>query len=228
MDPALTSLLAASIAFVGSHFVMSHPWRGAMVRIFGEKGFLAIYSLVSLAAFGWMIVAFRAAPRGGSPAWTGQDDASWAIASLLTIVALVLFLGSLRGNPALPNIPAGKVAASEPRGVFLVTRHPMMWGFALWAIAHLLIAPTARTLILAGAILILALGGAHLQDRQKEALRGQAWKGWLSRTSYWPRWRMLHKAGGPLWLISLLLWLVITRAHIWFGSAGTGIWRWIG
>lgn len=68
MDPALTSLLAASIAFVGGHFVMSHPLRAPMVRIFGEKGFLVLYSLVSLATFAWMILAFRDAPRRGMPA----------------------------------------------------------------------------------------------------------------------------------------------------------------
>lgn len=228
MDPALTSLLAASVAFVGAHFAMSHPLRDPMVRLFGEKGFLGVYSLVILATFAWMVIAFRAAPRRGMPVWSGQDDVSWAIASGLTIIALVLFLGALRGNPALPDIPAEKVAASEPRGVFLVTRHPMMWGFALWAIAHLLVAPTGRTLILAGSILILALLGAHLQDRKKEALLGQAWKGWSSRTSYWPRWRKLHKAGSTLWLVAIVIWLAVTWAHIWFGYVAAGIWRWIG
>lgn len=146
----------------------------------------------------------------------------------MTIVALVLFLGSLRGNPALPATSAGRVAASDPRGVFLVTRHPMMWGFALWAIAHLLIAPTARTLILAGAILILALVGAHLQDRKKEALQGHAWKIWSARTTYWPQWRQLYRAGATLWLVAIVLWLAITWAHIWFGYVAAGIWRWIG
>lgn len=228
MDPALISLLAASIAFVGGHFVMSHPLRRPLVGIFGEKGFLGIYSLVSLATFAWMILAFRDAPRRGMPAWSGQDDASWAIASLLTIIALVLFLGSLRGNPALPATTAGRVAASDPRGVFLVTRHPMMWGFALWAIAHLLIAPTGRTLILAGAILILALVGAHLQDLKKEALQGHAWKSWSGRTSYWPQWRQLYRAGAGLWLTAIVLWLAITWAHVWFGYVAAGIWRWIG
>ena len=171
MDPALTSLLAASIAFVGSHVALSHPLRAPLAARLGEKGFLGLYSLVSLAAFAWMIVAFRAAYGSGAPAWNGQTDLAWAVASGLTWVALVLFLGSLKGNPATPATPAEQVAEARVTGVYAVTRHPMMWGFALWAVAHILVMPTPRSLILAGAILILALLGAHLQDQEGSVAR---------------------------------------------------------
>ena len=228
MDPGLLSLLAAAIFFVGSHFAMSHPFRPALVRRYGERGFLGIYSLVSLVTFIWMVLAFRATPEHGAPLWAGYDEVSWAIASVLTLVALVLFLGSFRGNPALPN-PAGTMALPRPpHGVFRVTRHPMMWGFALWAIAHILIAPTARTLVLAGAILILALLGAHLQDRKKEVLLGEGWVQWESQTTYLPRWRHIFAAGPVLWLMSLALWLAITWSHIPLAYVPAGIWRWLG
>ncbi|HEX9805260.1 MAG TPA: NnrU family protein, partial [Alteraurantiacibacter sp.] len=147
MDAALIPLLAASIAFVGSHFAMSHPLRAPMVRALGEKGFLGVYSLVSLATFAWMIWEFRNSPSRMEPVWSGYDEVSWTIASLLTIVALVLLLGSFRGNPALPHPDEKPKFEREPRGVFRVTRHPMMWAFGLWGIAHILIMPTGRTLI---------------------------------------------------------------------------------
>ena len=50
MDP-LVSLAAASAAFVGSHFAMSHPLRAPLVATVGEKPFLGLYSLVALATF---------------------------------------------------------------------------------------------------------------------------------------------------------------------------------
>ena len=37
----------------------------------------------------------------------------------------------------------------EPRGVFAITRHPMMWSFTLWGTAHILVFPTTENIILA-------------------------------------------------------------------------------
>jgi len=49
MEAALIELIAANTAFVGTHFIMSHPLRSAMVRMLGEMGFQVAYSLVSIA-----------------------------------------------------------------------------------------------------------------------------------------------------------------------------------
>jgi uncharacterized membrane protein len=225
MDPAIASLLAASIAFVGSHFALSHPLRAPLVARIGEKGFLPLYSLVALATFVWMVVAFRAAPAGDLGGASGE--AGWGIATLLTLPALLLFLGSLSKNPALPNPGAAKPITREPTGVFAVTRHPMMWGFALWAIAHLVLWWSARTVIVAGAVLMLALVGAHMQDRKKEALLGENWTVWKAKTSYWPKWSRLFGAGPVLWLVTIALWLVFTWAHIHAAGVPAGVWRWM-
>ncbi|OCC23912.1 MFS transporter [Croceicoccus estronivorus] len=226
MEAPLISLLAACIAFVGSHFVMSHPLRSPLADGLGDRLFLALYSLVSLVTFAWVVIAFRAAYGIGAPAWNGQTNLAWGLASLLTLFALLLFLGSLRGNPAAPETPPAKIAAAQPRGAYAVTRHPMMWGFALWAVAHILIMPTPRSVILCGAILILALLGAHLQDRKKEMLLGAAWKGWEAQTSYWPQWGKLVSAGWGLWALTVILWLAITWLHFLGAGINAGVWRW--
>jgi uncharacterized membrane protein len=223
VDPALASLSAASLAFVGTHFALSHPLRAPLVARIGEKGFLPLYSLVALATFAWMVLAFRAAP---SADLGGSGDAGWLVATVLTLPALLLFLGSLSKNPALPNPGVAKPIERAPTGVFAITRHPMMWGFALWAAAHIALWWSTRTLILAGTILFLALVGAHLQDRKKEALLGDHWSGWKARTSYWPRWGRLAEAGLVLWLVTTALWLAITWAHIHAAGVPAGIWRW--
>ena len=225
MNAALVSLAAASIAFVGLHFVLSHPFRRPRVRTLGERGFAALYSLVALGTFVWMVRAFRAAPFQPR-LWNGFADVPWTIASVLTIVALALFLGSFARNPALPGQDGAALASRTPGGAFRVTRHPMMWGFALWAVAHILAAPTPRTLILGSAILILALVGAHLQDAKKESLMGAGWRAWESRTSYWPRITQLG-ALGWLWLAAFLLWLAVTWAHAPLGYVPAGIWKWV-
>ena len=224
MDPALASLIAASVAFVGTHFALSHPLRAPIVARIGEKGFLPLYSLVALATLVWMIIAFRAAPLTDL---AGSGEAGWVVATLLTLPALVLLLGSLRGNPAFPNPAAPKPITRTPTGVFAVTRHPMMWGFALWAIAHIALWWSVRTLIVGTAILFLALVGAHLQDRKKADRMGEGWAAWAQQTRYWPRWGRLPGAGAVLWLLAIALWLALTWAHIHAAGVPAGVWRWL-
>ena len=225
MDPALASLIAASIAFVGTHFLLSHPLRAPLVRALGATGFMLLYSLVAFATLWWMVLAFGDATGSFLG---GSGPVGWAIATVLTLPAMILLLGSFAGNPALPAPGAEQAARKEPAGVFRVTRHPMMWSFALWAIAHIALWWSWRTNVVALAILVLALVGAHLQDGKKEALMGEAWKDWESRTSYWPRWRNLRHA--PAWVIAvgIVAWLAATYAHIHIGNVPAGIWRWIG
>ncbi len=225
MDPALISLAAASIALIGTHFALSHPLRAPLVKALGSAGFLGFYSLVALACMAWMVLAFLAAPSFDLP---GSGDLGWILASLLTLPALVLFLGSLRGNPALPEPGAAELTHRAPAGVFRATRHPMMWSFALWALAHLVLLWSWRTTVVALAILVLALVGAHLQDRKKEAQMGSDWIEWEAKTNYWPRWTRLTAAGWFPWLLGIAAWLAITWWHIPAGGIPAGVWRWVG
>lgn len=229
MDDTLASLIAANLAFVGTHFALSHPLRGGLVKAVGEKGFLGLYSLVSLATFTWIVRAFLAVGPGGMPLWNGGGDAAWIAGSLLTVVALAMVVGANSGgNPALPGVPAEAVARAEVKGALAITRHPMMMGVGVWALAHALVSPTPRTLVTAGAMAVLAVLGAHLQDRKKEALMGDAWIAWESRTRFWPKWTALGQLGGRIWAIALALWLAITWTHGWLGAPAAGVWRWVG
>ena len=224
MDTSLVSLAAASIAFVGTHFALSHPLRAPLVKALGPNGFMGLYSLVAFATLGWMALAFRSAPSFDFP---GSGEIGWIIVSLLMIPATVLLLGSFVRNPALPAPGAEKLAMQEPHGVFRVTRHPMMWSFALWAIAHLILFWSMRTTIVALAILVLALVGAHMQDRKKERLMGSAWAEWEAKTSYWPKWTALFSAGPVLWLAGIAAWLLLTWLHMPAAGIPAGAWRWL-
>lgn len=227
MTDALAGLVAPAAAFVGTHFALSHPLRTPLVRAVGERGFQAIYSLVAFATFAWLIMAFRSAPSG-APLWDGFAMVPWIAATLIMLVASILLVGSFLGNPALPAPNAATLAGRAPRGVFHVTRHPMTWSFALWSIAHVLVSPAPRVLILTAAIALLALVGSRLQDRKKEHLMGPAWNGWEAQTSYWPRFAALGKVGAVPWLGGLVLWLGATWAHGWLIAMPAGIWRWLG
>ena len=70
MDATIWSLVAANTAFVGMHFVMSHPLRAPLVKALGAGGFQAAYSAVSFATLAWVYFAFKAAPPADLP-WSG-------------------------------------------------------------------------------------------------------------------------------------------------------------
>ena len=227
MDQEYAHLVAAALAFVGSHFALSHPLRAGLVKRLGTGRFQGLYSLIALATFAWLIFAFRAIPPQGNLPWNGAGALPWGIATLLMLAASVLLAGSFTGNPALPQPNAKALAVHRPKGVFKVTRHPMMWSFALWSAAHVLVSPTVRVIILSSAITFLALVGAHLQDRKKAVLMGEAWATWERRTSYWPKLAGFGSAGAVPWLGGTALWLVATWAHIPAIGIPAGVWRWL-
>lgn len=224
------NVVAAAVAFVGTHFLLSHPLRAPLVARVGERGFLGLYSLVAFATLIWLALAYRAAPE--QPMLWAVGDGLWAIGTLIMLVASMLLLGSLIRNPAMPEAKTGSVP--EARGVFAITRHPMMWAFALWGGVHILIYPEPSNVVLSIAIIVLALVGAHMQDRKKRALQPGFWPEWERRTSYWPfaaiasgraklgGFGMHALAGG------LAVWLAATWAHIPLSGWPAGIWRWIG
>lgn len=223
MHDALVELVAANVTFVGTHFAMSHPLRAPMVKLLSEKGFSLVYSLMSAAALAWVYFAYKAAPAADLG---GSGEIGWIVASVLTLVAMVLLAGSFAGNPALPMPGAEAQARAGPRGVFRVTRHPMMWAIGLWAISHVALWWSWRSVVTALAMGFLALVGAWLQDRKKRELMGEAWRSWESRTSYWPRLGALPAAGLAWWGAGLVLWLALSWAHGPLGGIPAGVWRW--
>ena len=224
----LTMLIIASVAFVGTHFLMSHPLRKGMVDTLGERGHAITYTIVSFLTLGWMIWAYpKASAEAPAPLWDA-GQAGWIVATLLMWLGSVLFMGSLRRNPAFPRPGKPIEKIDDPNGVYAITRHPMMWGFALWGIVHMVVHPTKASLILSFAIVFLALVGAALQDRKKEQLLGDLWRGWEAKTSFIPYGMGLKSADAFALTTGTILWLAATWAHGALGYQLAGIWAFIG
>ena len=224
------TVLSTAATFVGTHFLLSHPWRRPLVVALGERAFLGVYSLAAFATLGATVRAYRAAEIT-TPLWE-VGGGLWAVSTVLMLVASILLMGSLVRNPALAG--AGATAATaEARGVFAVTRHPMMWAFAIWGASHILVYPVTKNIVLSGAMIGLALVGAALQDRKKAVLDPEGWPAWQARTSYLPFGAIIaggarfgqfggHALGG-----GFVVWLAATWAHIPLVGWPAGIWRWI-
>src|SRR3546814_12374009 len=84
----------------------------------GERAFQIVYSVVAIATLVMVVQAWRSMPPE-PPLWA-VDDPLWALASLIVLVASILFMGSLVGNPALPAPGAAAPAQRAPRGAFAI------------------------------------------------------------------------------------------------------------
>jgi uncharacterized membrane protein len=212
-------LLLSAIAFVGTHFILSHPVRAPFVRAIGEGPFRGIYSLVAIVTFALMVYFYRVTGRE-PPLWD-SGAAGWIAGTVLMWCASILFVGSFIKNPALAGAqgPSGR-----PTGVMRITRHPMMWSFALWAAVHLMIIATPKAIVLDGAIIILALGGAVAQDLKKAKLMGEDWHDWTAQTAFVPFTRGIANPGFTAFIGGTLLFFAAT----WLHPIPAGFWRWIG
>jgi uncharacterized membrane protein len=213
------ALLLSCIAFLATHFLMSHPLRGPLVRAIGEGSFRALYSLIALITFGAMIYFYRRCGR--EPRLWNSGDAGWIAGTILMWLAAILFVGSFLRNPALVGA-AGPHGG--PRGVMRITRHPMMWSFAIWAAVHEMILAQPKGLVFDGTIIIMALAGASGQDRKKAYQMGEDWHDWTAQTAFIPFTRGLVYPGTVALVGGTLLFFLAT----WLHPVPAGFWRWIG
>jgi uncharacterized membrane protein len=204
-------------AFVASHILLAaRPVRAKLVAALGEKGFQGLYSLISLALFGGAIWIYRGlAPEiiWVAPQW------AWLPSSVLMLAASILFAGSLTpANKALAGVPQ---SAAPPSGVMRITRHPMMWSFAIWAFVHATLSGSLPTVILAIGIGVLALAGAAHQDGRKRRQMGETWVRYEAQTSFfplgaqvagWQPWSAIWPGPVPV-ILGVALWAVLTFLH---------------
>lgn len=227
MSGTLNALFVATLVFVGGHFALSStPVRRRLVRALGHSGFLPAYSLAITGAFIWMMAAYRAAPM--VPVWTPPAGLAWISVLLMPVAVFLLVAGLTTRNPTL--VGADRALASGPPrnpapGIIGITRHPFLWGTALWAAAHLIVTGDLANITLMGGILILSIGGmVHIDQRREEAL-GAAWGPIKLTTSVVPFAAIvtgrtqLDWRGIGWWrpLAAIAIYGLILLAHTWLG-----------
>jgi uncharacterized membrane protein len=72
------------------------------------------------------------------------------------------------------------------RGIVRITRHPFLWGVALWALVHLIVNGDLASLILFGSLLLLSLGGTVAIDAKRRRRFGNGWAQFAQTTSSVP------------------------------------------
>jgi uncharacterized membrane protein len=218
-------LVVAAAAFFLLHVLPSTPVRARSVALAGEGVYLAVFSLLSLVTIWWLTKQFNAAPYG-TKLWFAPSWWPWLQAALI-LFALILSVGGLTTpNPSSPG--AGKLLESPHAagGIFAITRHPVMWGAGIWALAHMVSVATPRGLWFFGAFAATALVGIWLQQKRKRATL-PGWTAFEAKTSFFPfaaildgRAKLSLKAIG-WWraAIALALWAAVLHYHFWLFGA---------
>jgi uncharacterized membrane protein len=208
------------------HALPSTPLRRILIENVGRPWFMALYSLVSLALFFWLFLAFWRADHGGPYFVTGP--AVRALSAGLMLAALWFFAAALlRKPPVLLTAETVLQDQGSVSGVVRITRHPFLWALGLWAFIHLLNNADPAGLVLFGYFFVLAVAGTLPIDHRRARLIGEKrWQQILGESSNIPfvaiaRGRQnlvvaLKEVGWRPSLAALAAWAFILHYHEMF------------
>lgn len=215
----LGALAIAAVAWVGIHIGLAGTGlRGVLVGRLGERGFSVLFSLLSVASIWALVAAYNAAPPA-APLWIAPGWLRWVlVAAMLPAFVLLVSAFTIR-NPT--GVGGGEAMRGEARGAIRVTRHPMLWGVAIWAAVHILGNGDAASLLFFGAFLVTALAGMPSIDAKLARRDPEGWAVLAAKTSVLPfgaiaAGRNRFAAGEVGWVPPVLgaaLWLGLLAFH---------------
>ncbi|MDB5467917.1 MAG: hypothetical protein JWQ46_2679 [Phenylobacterium sp.] len=220
----MTSLIAAAAFFVLLHLLVSGTRvRDALTGRIGQGPYMGLFALASVAGLVWLGFAF-AASRG-----SGANDVLWAMTpathdlqlALQLVATLFVVPGLTTPNPTSVRQEAALDRPEVVRGMLRITRHPFLWGVAIWAVGHLLVNGDAASIVLFGSMLVLALFGTASIDAKRKRALGAKWDAFAAQTSNVPflavaqgRQRFsLSEIGWWRIVLAVVVWAVLAWAH---------------
>ena len=218
---AFASLLAAAIAWVAVHIgIAGTAVREAIVSRIGTGPFRGLFVVASFALLYWLGTSYGAA----GPVRQLWIAPRWLVVGgmWLLLPAVVLLVCSV-SQPNPTSVRGGRaLERDEPAtGILRITRHPMLWAFALWAVVHAIALGTLSALVLTGAILLTALIGMPSLDAKYAKRNPERWPRFAATTSIVPfvaiaqgRNRLVLREIGWLrpWL-AIVIWGVLIALH---------------
>ncbi len=185
----MTNLIVAAVAFLLLHLVVSGTRvRDAATGAIGQGFYMGLFSLASVGMLAWLIIAYGAV-------WHDPDDKAYWYATTATkwiqlFVQLVAFLFVVTGlttrNPTAVRQEGALDSPDVVQGVLRITRHPFLWGIAIWAAGHLMVNGDLAGIVLFGTMLILALFGMVSIDAKRARAAGESWRAFAAKTSNIP------------------------------------------
>ena len=181
--------LVAAAAFVALHLLVSGTRvRDALTGAIGQGPYMGLFSLASVGLLTWMIFAFGAARSDPmQAAYWGVTPVTRIIQLGLMLVAFLLVVPGLTTlNPASVRQEGQLAKPNAVQGMLRITRHPFLWGVAVWAAGHLLVDGDRAGIVLFGSLLLLAVLGTTSIDAKRKRALGESWKAFATQTSNVP------------------------------------------
>jgi uncharacterized membrane protein len=223
----MISLALAALFLVLSHFlVASPPLRSQLAGRFGEERYLAAYTVLTLAAFAWLIIAYLRAPA--LVLWVTPG---WTVALLLPVMlvgGVLVTAGLSTPNPVIVGQGHLFEKADIVQGILRVSRNPFFWGAGLLSLVQLMILGDAAGLLAFGSIAFLGIVGSFVLDAKKARQQEVAWCAFAAATSNVPflavirgRQRLSVREIGPRRIASgLIVLLIVLVLDAFYSSPG--------
>jgi uncharacterized membrane protein len=219
----MSMLMAAAATFLALHLLVAGTrLRDSIAGDIGEGPYLGLFSLASVALIAWLVVAYNAAQRGNDPL---LFDLGQGVRHLgIPIVALAFLLGVqglLLKNPTRVQMGAAATDQGTVKGVLRITRHPFLWGVAIWSGFHLVANGDLASTIFFATFFVLSLLGTISIDAKRRRKLGPAWDTFADATSNVPfaaaiasrnKLRLAEIFGWRFW-VAVVLFLVILFCH---------------
>ncbi|MGB6485463.1 MAG: NnrU family protein [Steroidobacteraceae bacterium] len=210
----MPDLIAACAYFLLIHFGVSGTrLRDALTGKLGERPYRGLFSLASLIGIGWVIYAYRRAPL--IPTWGLLPGFRTAAYVLVFIAFLFAVIGVMTPSPTTVGMES-RLDPAMARGMVRITRHPFLWGVALWAVTHLIVNGDLASLILFGTFLVLAVGGTAAIDAKRRRKSPEQWQRFVQVTSSVP-FAAIARGGNRLApaLAEIGLWRIIIAVALY-------------
>jgi uncharacterized membrane protein len=219
-------LIAAAAVFLAIHLLIAGTRvRDGITGAIGEGPYLGLFSLASLGAIVWLAIAYKAAQRGEDPL---LYDLGPGVKHLgIPVVALAFLLGVQGLFMPNPTSLRQEGSAANPdtiRGVLRITRHPFLWGVAIWSAFHLSANGDEASVIFFGTFFVLSILGTFSIDAKRRRKMGEAWAAFAAKTSNIPfaaaitgrnSLKLGESFGWRFWVAALLFVTVLfAHAHI--------------
>jgi uncharacterized membrane protein len=212
----MTQLVLGTAFFVAIHlFVAGTTLRDRIVGRLGEPGYMGIFSLASLAGIVWMCTAYAAAPTivvwSEVPGARHLAQLTMLIAFFFAVVGLTTPCPTATGGEKLLN------SGDPAQGILRITRHPFLWGVAIWTTTHLLLNGDAASLVFFGGLLVLSAAGPPSIDAKRARKLGDKWEPFAAVTSNVP-FQAIASGRNKLALGEIIWWRYLAAAGIWLAA----------